>query len=141
MIYSYYCQFCGPLDSVMRGDWIICEGCKAKAKRDWRFRADTFPEHFAPAFGRTISSRRQAKELAKAASAEAYLRTGLEADYQVVDAHDDAAVGIDKAEKEAAGEETRRRAVNGAAWNAKRLATLESERQAKRAAKNTKVDA
>ena len=74
-------------------------------------------------------SERQARELAKAASAENYLRTGIESDYQIIDAHDDEAVGIDTAEKEAAAEERRRRTVNGAAWTAKRLREIEQAQE------------
>ena len=129
MRYGYRCPRCGPQDSAIRADTILCH-CGLTAKRDWKFRfRPSLPEHFSPAFGQVITSERQARELAKAASAENYLRTGIESDYQIIDAHDDEAVGIDTAEKEAAAEERRRRTVNGAAWTAKRLREIEQAQE------------
>jgi hypothetical protein len=111
-------------------------------KRDWKFRfRPSLPEHYSPAFGQVITSERQARDLAKAASAENYLRTGIESDYQVIDAYDDEAVGIDTEEKKAASEEARRRAVNGAAWTAKRLQQIETETERLRKESVESVDA
>ena len=139
MYFAYRCPQCGPLDSEVRADAVVCQICGGTAKRDWRFKVDpSFEPHFAPAFGQIVTSRRHAKDLAKAASAETYLRTGMEADYQVVDAFDDEAVGItgDKAEeKKMRAAETRQRMTQDAAVTAKQLRTIDTERDAKRAAK------
>ena len=139
MHYAYRCPNCGPLDSEVRADWVVCEVCEGLARRDWSFKVEpSFEAHFAPAFGTVVNSRRHAKDLAKAASAEAYLRTGVESDYQVVDAFDDEAVGItgDKAEeKKMRAAETRQRMTQDAAQTAKRLRKIDAERDAKRAAK------
>lgn len=129
MRYTYICDVCGPYDSDTRADWSDCMKCYGIGRRDWGFHVDTsFEPYFAPSFGQVVNSRTHAKDLAKIASEEATLRTGVEAHYEVVDTHDDAAVGINTEEKKAAGEETRRRAVNGAAWSQERVKEIEASR-------------
>ena len=146
MQYAYRCPECGPLDSDIRADALVCQVCGGKALRDWSFKVDTsFEPHYSPAFGTVVQSRRHAKDLAKAASAEAYLRTGMEADYQVVDVFDDEAFGItgDKAEeKKMRAAETRQRLTQDAAKTAADLRKAEEAREAKRLAKEAdSVDA
>lgn len=119
--YTYRCGLHGSLDSEIRADSIECPHCRGEAKRDWRFHVDfSFEPYFAPSFGTVVKSRTHAKDLAKIASEEATLRTGVPHDYTVVDTHDDAAVGINTEEKKAELENTRRFAVNGAAWSHER---------------------
>lgn len=143
MQYGYRCETCGPFDSVIRDDREDCPGCGRPARRVWRFKVDTsFEPYYAPSFGTIVRSRTHAKDLAKIASEEQTIRTGIESHYEVVDTHDDEAVGIDKAEKEHYAEETRRHAVNGAAWSTERLNEIQAERDRLRAEKDqAKVDA
>lgn len=117
----------GPILSETRSDFIQC--CSQVAKRDWRFRLDTsFEPYFAPSFGQVVRSRTHAKDLAKIASEEATLRTGIPHDYAVIDTHDDAAAGVDTAHKLDVLDETRRHAVNGAAWSKERVAEISAEK-------------
>ena len=142
MRYGYRCPDHGTIDSIIRDDYLICPMCAEdgriqRARRDWRFTIDdSFEPYYAPSFGQVIKSKTHARDLAKIASETQTLRTGIEHDYTLVETHDDAAVGIDTAEKIAATEETRRRAVNGAAWNAKRLREIKDIKDAKRAARD-----
>ena len=104
MRYGYLCPQHGSIDSDCRSDFIYCPYCHGciEAKRDWRFRVDlSFEPYFAPSFGTVVKSRTHAKDLAKIASEEATLRTGVPHDFTVVDTHDDAAVGINTDEKKA----------------------------------------
>jgi hypothetical protein len=150
MRYAYRCPVHGPIDSEIRADLILCDRpyirceeltCMEEAKRDWGFHVDlSFEPYFAPSFGTVVKSRTHAKDLAKIASEEATLRTGVPHDYAVVDTHDDAAVGINTDEKKAEQENSRRFAVNGAAWSEQRLkeiadakAKVTEERNAKKA--------
>jgi hypothetical protein len=150
MKYAYRCEVHGPIESEYRNDFIYCDFCAeenqlVEAKRQWGFHVDlSFEPYFAPSFGTVVKSRTHAKDLAKIASEEATIRTGVPHDYAVVDTHDDAAVGIDTAEKKAEQENTRRFAVNGAAWSTERLAERDAARKkvdADRAKKKGLVDA
>ena len=142
MRYGYKCFQCGPLDSDKRADFIFCINCGERARRDWKFKVDkSFEAHYSPAFGTVVESPRHARDLAKAASAEAYLRTGIEADYQVVEVFDDEAFGINKEEKEFYAAQTRQRLVQDAATTGAELAKAEAARDAKRAEKSESVDA
>jgi hypothetical protein len=46
------------------------------------------PEHFNNAVGRYVNNSRELKDEFKIASENAYIRTGLEADYQPIDPSD-----------------------------------------------------
>ena len=156
MRYAYTCPTHGTIESTTRFDYIICPVCVEmwdipgwredhgieKAKRDWRFRVDTsFEPYFAPSFGQVVKSRTHAKDLAKIASEEATLRTGIPHDYAVIDTHDDAAAGVDTAHKLDVLDETRRHAVNGAAWSKERVAEVEKAKAGRTAKRRSKVDA
>jgi hypothetical protein len=122
--YGYVCQQHGPLTTDFRADAIYCPHGETvhEANRDWTFHLDySFEPYFAPSFGTVVRSRTHAKDLAKIASEEATRRLGFDHDYQVVDTHDDEAVGVDTEAKKAQMENTRRFAVNGAAWSKERL--------------------
>lgn len=141
--YAYQCGTHGTVTSDARADFIYCPYCPGcvEAKRDWRFHADfSFEPYFAPSFGTVVKSRSHAKDLAKIASEEATLRTGVPHDFSVIDTHDDAAVGINTDEKKAEMENTRRFAVNGAAWSEQRLKEI-ADAKAKVTADRNKVDA
>ncbi len=141
--YAYRCGTHGTVTSDARADFIYCPYCPGcvEAKRDWRFHADfSFEPYFAPSFGTVVKSRSHAKDLAKIASEEATLRTGVPHDFSVIDTHDDAAVGINTDEKKAEMENTRRFAVNGAAWSEQRLKEI-ADAKAKVTADRNKVDA
>jgi hypothetical protein len=151
--YGYICPTHGPFLREMRFDWVVChvilsEGygfqnyCGEKSKRDWRFHADySFEPYFAPSFGTVVKSRTHAKDLAKIASEEATLRTGIPHDYSVIDTHDDAAAGVDTAQKLDALDNTRRHAVNGAAWSQERVKEIEASKAQVTAERKKKVDA
>ncbi len=135
MRYTYRCPIHGEFDQDLRADAALCgwfEGnrlCRREAKRVWSWHNDTsFEPYYAPSFGQVVNSRSHAQDLAKITSEETTLRTGIETHYEVVDTHDDAAVGIDTAEKEAEKENTRRFAVNGAVWSAERRAEIAAEK-------------
>ena len=147
MRYAYVCPMHGSMSATVRTDFIHCmieddDGlCILRAKRDWRFHLDTsFEPYFAPSFGTVVNSRSHAKDLAKIASEEATRRLGFEHDFQVVDTHDDEAVGIDTEAKKAEMENTRRFAVNGAAWSEERLKEI-NKAKAKVTAERQKADA
>jgi hypothetical protein len=126
--YGYICEQHGPFTLEISGDYNWCR-CGREAKRDWRFHLDkSFEPYYAPSFGTVVNSRSHAKDLAKIASEEATLRLGYEHDFQVVDTHDDAAVGIDTEQKKAVMENTRRHAVNGAAWSQERMAEIDRQK-------------
>jgi hypothetical protein len=111
-----------------------------EAQRVWGFNVDIgFQEHYAPAFGTVVKSRSHAETLAKIASEQNFLRTGIESNCQVIDAMDDEAVGITKEEKDHYLADTRRAAVNSAAWNARRARELDAERDRKRAEKQAEA--
>ena len=146
MKYTYRCDAHGYMDSTVRADFIYCPYCPEsdEAKRQWGFNVDlSFEPYFAPSFGTVVKSRTHAKDLAKIASEEATLRTGVPHDYTVVDTHDDAAVGINTDEKKAEMDNSRRFAVNGAAWSEQRLAEIKADKDRIRAEKDAKktVDA
>jgi hypothetical protein len=150
LLYTYRCPEHGEFDIKDRGDYAICgyfylgktpPVCGREAKRVWSFIVDSsFEPYYAPSFGQVVKSRTHAKDLAKIASEEQTLRTGIEHNYKVVETHDDAAVGINTDEKKAELDNTRRFAVNGAAWSAERRkeikearAKVKAERLAKQA--------
>jgi hypothetical protein len=147
MRYAYKCPTHGSIDSDCRADFIFCPICPGfeEAKRDWRFHPDfSFEPYFAPSFGTVVKSRTHANDLAKIASEEATLRSGVPHDFAVIDTHDDAAVGINTEEKKAEMDNTRRWAVNGAAWCEERKKEIaESKRKvdAERAAKKQMAEA
>ena len=134
--YGYHCPTHGPGESTERADWISCVICGERAKRDWSFIIDSsFEPYYAPSFGTVVKSRTHAKDLAKIASEEQTLKTGIPHSYEGVYTHDNDAVGIKKEELAAAGEEKRRRAVNGAAWSAERVAEIAAQKEAVTAAR------
>lgn len=97
-IYEYVCPDHGPFDSMARGDQIRHD-CGLLSRRIFTWRnASVLMDHYNPAFGRVIHSRAQASELAKRASDEQSARLGMTVDYELTDAHDHEAAGIDKAE-------------------------------------------
>jgi hypothetical protein len=99
-IYSYWCQLCGEVESQRRGDDIVCH-CGRLAKRHFAWTTGTvLHEHYNPAFGQVVSSLRQAKDLAKIASADQSERLGMDVNYELTQLHDYEGAGIDKAEKE-----------------------------------------
>lgn len=131
----------------MRADWVLCPACgevefETKAKRDWNFHLDySFEPYYAPSFGTVVKSRTHAKDLAKIASEEATRRLGFEHDFQVVDTHDDEAVGINTDEKKAEMENTRRWAVNGAAWCEERKSEIDAAKAKVTEERRAKADA
>ena len=131
MQYGFNCDFHGEITTNFRADFVYCPYGEEihEAKRDWGFHLDTsFEPYFAPSFGTVVRSRTHAKDLAKIASEEATHRLGYEHNFEVVDTHDDAAVGIDTEQKKAVMENTRRFAVNGAAWSQERLAEIQAKK-------------
>jgi hypothetical protein len=116
--YGYLCKIHGELQSTARADFIycpVCPGC-TEAKRDWSWHNDfSFVPYYAPSFGQVVKSRTHAKDLAKIASEEATLRQGVEHNFQVVDTHDDAAVGVDTDHKNHIKEMSRKYAIDNAA--------------------------
>lgn len=126
MLYAYKCSTCGPFDSATRADSITC-ACGQNAKRNWMFKADIpFEAYYSPVFGQVVNSKRHAKDLAKAASAEHTARTGMEANFEVIDLMDDEAVGIKKEEKEFYAAQTRQAAIEGAATAPERKAEIQA---------------
>ena len=112
-----------------RADSLTCGECGLPAKRDWRFHLDfSFEPYFAPSFGCVVNSRSHAKDLTKIASEEQSARLGFDVDLQLVDTHDDAAVGIDTEEKKAEAEKTRAFTVSNAAHQAKVLRERDERR-------------
>ena len=98
-IYAYWCQLCGEVNSQRRDDWIVCPSCGRKAPRWWQWNnASVLMDHYNPAFGQVISSRKQASELAKKASDDQSARLGMTVDYQLTDIHDHEAAGISREE-------------------------------------------
>lgn len=141
--YGYICEEHGSVTTDFRADSIWCPHGETThgAKRDWRFHADySFQPYFAPSFGQVVKSRTHARDLAKIASEEATLRTGIPHDYRVIDTHDDEAAGVDTAHKLEVLDNTRRHAVNGAVWSQERLKEIEAHK-AKVTAERKKVDA
>lgn len=141
--YEYKCPNHGHFIAYENHDSMACD-CGLTSKRVWRFHADTdFQPYYSPSFGQVINSRQHAKTLAKIQNEEHFAKWGVEAHYEVIDTHDDAAVGIDTAEKEHVAEETRRHAVNGAAWSEERLNEIQKQKDDLRAEKDSKesVDA
>lgn len=147
MRYTYRCPEHGEFTSETRADRDCCpveERHLHFGKRIWSFRADTdFQPYYSPSFGQVINSRQHAKTLAKIQNEEHFAKWGVEAHYEVVETHDDAAFNLDTEEKKHYGEETERRKVNSKEWVAKRDAELQAERDKKRAEKDAKesVDA
>jgi len=138
--YTYRCPVHGEFSDTYHGDSFLCD-CGQKSKRVWSFRMDTdFEPYYSPSFGTVINSRRHAKQLAKIQNEEHWARHGVEAHYEVIDTHDDEAVGINTEEKKMVAEETRRHAVNGAAWSEARFAEIKAEKDRLRAEKES-VDA
>lgn len=141
MNYGYICDEHGPITADFRADFVYCPHGETihDARRDWTFHLDySFEPYYAPSFGTVVRSRTHAKDLAKIASEEATHRLGYEHDFQVVDTHDDAAVGVDTEAKKAVMENTRRFAVNGAAWSQERLREI-AEAKAKVTAERQSV--
>ena len=97
--YAYLCRTCGEFDSQRRGDSLPCPDCGNVAKRRFSWRnASVLHDHYNPAFGQVISSRKQASELAKKASDDQSARLGMTVDYQLTDIHDHEAAGISREE-------------------------------------------
>ena len=112
------------------------------AKRVWSFIVDSsFEPYYAPSFGCVVNSRTHAKDLAKIASEEATLRTGIPHNYEVIDTHDDEAAGVDTEHKKHVLDETRKFAVNGAAWSHERLAEINAAKAQVTAERKAKVEA
>jgi hypothetical protein len=143
--YTYHCDRHGEFDSPVRADEAQCPMAPHMARRVWAFQMDRPLEpYWSPSFGCVIKSKQHAMDLAKIKSEEQTLRTGIPHDYVVVETHDDEAVGIDTAQKEDILEDTRRHAVNSAAWSNERLmevATKKAERKAKKAEARAKREA
>lgn len=98
-IYAYWCQLCGEINSQRRGDDIVCPNCTRIAKRMWTWRnATVLHDHYNPAFGTVISSRKQAAELARKASDDQSERLGMTVNYELTDIHDHEAAGITRDE-------------------------------------------
>lgn len=98
--YEYVCPIHGPFDEMRSGDDHPCDECGETSPRRWAFTTGAvLQEHYNPAFGRMISSRHQAKELAKVASAEQSERLGMSVNYELTDIHDHEAAGITLDEK------------------------------------------
>lgn len=99
-LFAYRCAHCGDIESQRRADAIACPRCHARSKRVWSWRnGSVLHDHYNPAFGQVISSRRQAAELAKKASDDQSARLGMTVDYQLTDIHDHEAAGVTKDEK------------------------------------------
>lgn len=97
-IFEYRCPAHGPFDSTTRADRIHCD-CGALAKRVFGWNnASVLQSHLNPAFGCEISSRSQAKELAKIASEDQSRRLGMDVNYELTDIHDHEAAGISREE-------------------------------------------
>ena len=97
-IYQYTCPAHGPFDSMTRADHIHHD-CGMLARRVWGWNnASVLQSHYNPAFGCEISSRSQAKELAKRASEDQSLRLGMDVNYELTDIHDHEAAGISREE-------------------------------------------
>lgn len=97
-LYQYRCPAHGDFDSLTRGDSLHCD-CGLTARRIFAWNnASVLQSHFNPAFGCEISSRKQAKELAKLASDDQSQRLGMTVNYELTDIHDHEAAGIDRAE-------------------------------------------
>lgn len=100
-IYSYWCQLDGEIESQRRGDDIVCPYCGELAKRHFAWSSGAvLHEHYNPAFGQNVSSLRQARELAKLASADQSERLGMDVNYELTGLHDYEGAGITKDEKE-----------------------------------------
>lgn len=98
-IYQYRCPAHGEFDSLTRDDRIHCEcGLWATRVFSWN-NASVLQSHYNPAFGCEISSRKQAKELAKLASDDQSQRLGMTVDYELTDIHDHEAAGITRDEQ------------------------------------------
>lgn len=99
-IYAYRCPVHGDFDSQTRGDVLACPRCHEISRRIFSWRnASVLHDHYNPAFGQVISSRKQAAELAKKASDDQSQRLGMTVDYQLTDIHDHEAAGITRDEK------------------------------------------
>ena len=96
--YEYRCECrvkhitCDPDDSTKQlydSKQMFCESCAAVFRRRFGFSTPAMMhEHYNPALGRTVSSRREMREAAKMASERATERTGIFHDYQPVDLRD-----------------------------------------------------
>lgn len=107
-LYAYRCPNCSTVESQTRGDWITCPECGVPARRLFMWNnASVLMDHYNPAFGQVISSRRQAAELAKKASEDQSKRLGMTVDYQLTDIHDHEAAGITRDEKKEQAEQTK----------------------------------
>jgi putative FmdB family regulatory protein len=98
--YGYKCPTHGDFELFnQRGDSWECPYCGESSRRIFSWRnASVLMDHYNPAFGQVISSRRQASELAKAASDRQSEQLGMTVNYELTDIHDHEAAGIDKAE-------------------------------------------
>ena len=144
MRYGFICQQHGEFETNFRADaaWCPYGTDMHEAKRDWAFIVDSsFEPYFAPSFGTVVKSRTHAKDLAKIASEEQTLRTGIPHNYEVIDTHDDEAAGVNTEHKKHEMENTRRFAVNGAAWSQERLAEINAQKAAVTEARKQKADA
>lgn len=98
--YQYRCPTHGDFDLFnQRGDTEACPDCGDHSRRIFTWKnASVLHEHYNPAFGQVVSSRKQAAELAKAASDRQSEQLGMTVNYELTDIHDHEAAGIDKAE-------------------------------------------
>lgn len=98
--YGYICPTHGEFDLYnVRGDTAACPHCGDRSRRKFAWTTGSvLMDHYNPAFGTVVSSRAQAKELAKKASEDQSERLGMTVDYEVTDLHDHEAAGIDKGE-------------------------------------------
>jgi hypothetical protein len=127
--YAYICEHCGPWVATVRADRLEHD-CGKVSRRDWRFKVDLpFEPYYSPVFNTVVNSKNHARDLAKAASAEATARTGRDVNYEVIDLMDDEAVGITKEEKAHYAAKTREAAVKGAAAAPERKAEHDAERE------------
>ena len=97
--YEYNCQHCGKFQTMTPEDRVPCQMCGQVSKRVWGWNnASVLQSHYNPAFGCEISSRKQAKELAKIASDDQSRRLGMSVNYELTDIHDHEAAGISREE-------------------------------------------
>jgi hypothetical protein len=97
-IYQYRCPAHGEFDSMTRADRLHHD-CGIESRRVWGWNnASVLQSHYNPAFGCEISSRKQARELAKIASDDQSRRLGMTVNYELTDIHDHEAAGISREE-------------------------------------------
>ena len=77
MIYSYYCNFCGPIDSSLRQEHIKCPSCGSLAKRKFQisFSVSSFRPHYNIATGRYVSTDKEFRLALRQTSDDNSLKT------------------------------------------------------------------